>query len=390
MSATVTTTPLTDRVRAVLPEIEARAVQTEAERRMLDENVALLKELGLFRALVPSSYGGSEDDILDFLQSVRAIASVCPATGWTAGVLAIHAKFVAHYDQRVQEEIWGATGPDTLISTAGVGGSFEPVDGGILLSGRWHFSSGSDHAQWALPGVLMPEAGSDLPQIRLVAVPRSDFVVDDVWFTAGMRGTGSKDLVIENAFVPEYRFSNPLYDMAPRSPGLHPGGLYQLPFAALFSVTFAATILGASEGAFATQAEAVKAKLHRLTGVASSEYPPTQIRLARSLLDLNAAARVLEHHWNWLSTAAREGLPVTVEDAYDRRAQDVHAVELCLSGIDRLIEGAGGTAYYDTNKLQRHWRDIHTASGHRWLSPDSAMHIAGRQLLDIPTDPRLF
>ena len=194
------------RVRALIPAIRERARPAERLRRLPDETFAEFQEAGLFRCLQPKRYGGYELDPGTLYQAVIEIGAVCGSTAWILGVIGIHNWHLALFAPQAQDDVWGKdTGIQVSTSLAPTG-SVTRVDGGFRLRGRWSFSSGCDHAQWAfLGGMVAPATPDRPPEMRTFLVPRADYRIDDNWHVMGLKGTGSKDVVIEDAFVPEHR-----------------------------------------------------------------------------------------------------------------------------------------------------------------------------------------
>ena len=90
-----------------------------------------------------------------------------------------------------------------LVRTHGTGAT-----GARRLSGKWSYSSGVDHCEWVILGAVVPDDEADGlgPEFRSFLVPRGDFTVDqESWHVTGLAGTGSKDVHVADAFVPEYR-----------------------------------------------------------------------------------------------------------------------------------------------------------------------------------------
>lgn len=379
--------PLSERVAEILADVAARADEQEDARRLSERTFASLTELGFFRALVPARFGGDELDIEDVLQAVRRLAAADASTAWVAGLLAAHQHIVAYFDPRVQEEVW-ATGPDTIVTTSGEPvGRAEQVDGGIRLSGRWRFSSGSDYADWVLVGFTQPQPDSAGPAAYLALVPRSDIRVEDTWFTYGMRGSGSKDLEITDAFVPSYRMV-PFPGGAEVPRDLHPNGLYRLPFLSVFTAPFAALMLGAAEGALAVQREKLRSRVRNYSGV-SGVTSVAQLRLGESSLEVRAAIALVERHWKLMAWHAREGIPVSDEQWGAWRHEDCYAGELVTRALERLLKSGGGSVVYSSGSLQRIWRDVHTMRAHVWFDFDNVAQQHARQLLGLEPDPAL-
>lgn len=378
---------LTERVRAILPEIAGRVAETEQQRSLPAASIDALRRAGVFRSLVPKRHGGDEIEFWDFLQAVRLLSATCVSSGWLAGVLGTHSHGVTFYDKAAQDEVW-AGGPDTIIcaSFAAVV-TAKPIEGGYRLSGHWDFASGCDHAAWAALGFRVE--GRPPEESYLGLVPRSDFQVIDNWDTVGMRGTGSKRIVVSDVFVPDYRCRGPGIMAPPRAPGLHDSYLFNIPFIAT-ATNFSAVILGAADGAIAAYTEAVQNRVRPHTGKMRLENPMAYVRLAESALDVRAAGMMIERYWQAIIDQAKTGAPPTLEEALSSRGDEPYAARLVVQAIDRLMNAGGGSAAYMSRPLQRYWRDLHTAGNHMYFDLENRLVIVGRHLVGLPPDPDLL
>src|SRR5690242_6484354 len=195
---------LLDRARSMAPALRERAFAAENARRVPEETMRELKQAGLFRALQPKAYGGFEIDPQVFLEIGMIIGSASPSTGWVYSVVGVHNWQLALMPKQAQDDVWGED-QDTLISSSYTPrGQIEIVDGGYRVNGRWSFSSGCDHSQWVILGGVATEPDGTIRRLCFL-LPRSDYRIDDVWHVIGLRATGSNDIVVEDAFVPEYR-----------------------------------------------------------------------------------------------------------------------------------------------------------------------------------------
>src|SRR5947199_5695550 len=252
MRAVMTPEDFLGRVRALLPAIRERASRAEQLRRLPDETFADFQEAGVLRAMQPKRYGGFEIDPGIFYQAVGEVAAVCGSTGWIFAVMGAHNWHLALFPPQAQEDVWGEDDSIQLSTSLAPTGSVERVDGGFRLSGRWSFSSGCDFCQWVVLGGLAPpvEPGGP-PDARTFLLPHSDYVIDDNWHVMGLCGTGSKDIVVEKAFVPEYRTLSYLDTFHLRHPGaaVNDGPLFRLPFGVVFPYALVAPAIGVALGA---------------------------------------------------------------------------------------------------------------------------------------------
>jgi 3-hydroxy-9,10-secoandrosta-1,3,5(10)-triene-9,17-dione monooxygenase len=284
---------------------------------------------------------------------------------------------IGHWPLEAQEEYF-ADGPDVLSSSAfAPSGRLQAVDGGFHLSGRWDFSSGSDAGSWAMLGAIGPEG---MPY--MVLVPRSDYEIVDTWFVSGLRGTGSKDIEVKDAFVPPHRLAalmTPHY----RSPGfeLHGRPSYRLPAMTIMPFTLCSPLVGMAQGMLDEFIERLKGK----TGPGrTADSVAIQLRIAESSAEIDAARLIVQTTpRKVLERAASGELPDELEQAKIRRDYG-YVARLCLQAANRLFDAGGGHALYDSATLQRLHRDIHAGSHQVALYWDSIAEGYGRAALGLP------
>lgn len=378
------TQSLADLVRPILPSIAARATEAERLRRVPDENIADLRRVGYLNALVPARFGGSERYPGDVAEAARLLAGACTSTSWSSLLLTVHAHTIANYSPQLQEEIWGQNPATLVCSSVAPLGKSEPVTGGIRLSGRYSWSSGSQHADWAILGLLLPGSEGP-PEPHLAVVPRSDYTIEDVWYSMGLKGSGSQDLIVDDVFVPDYRIESmsALNTGAARGFGTHAAPVFGLPFAPVFAIGFAAVGLGAAEAIRNLYKDRLSTRVRAYTGAKVAESTPALIRLAESEHELRTVYRLLKGDWGDLQALADAGRLATMDELVDWRTNQAYATKLCKRAADRLFEASGGAAVREDNPMQRFWRDIHTGAAHAYSDYDVAAHVLGANLAHL-------
>ena len=192
-----------DGVRDLLPTFRERGEEGERLRVVPEASIKELEETGFFRLLQPKRYGGLEADPVDFYTAVRDIAAADGSTGWVSSVVGVHPWQVALFDDEAQQAVWGDDPSVRLSSSYAPTGKAVLTEGGFRLSGKWSFSSGSDHCSWVLLGGLVFNEEGQVVDFRTFMVPREKYQIVDVWNVVGLRGTGSNDIVVEETFIPE-------------------------------------------------------------------------------------------------------------------------------------------------------------------------------------------
>jgi 3-hydroxy-9,10-secoandrosta-1,3,5(10)-triene-9,17-dione monooxygenase len=370
------------RLHDLLPTLRERAAGAERDRRLPDETVRDLKAAGLARILQPKRYGGLEGDPAVFYDCVMTVASACGSTGWVCGVVGVHPWQIALFDDRVQQEVWG-TDPDTWVSSSYMpGGRLTPAPDGFRLNGRWSFSSGSDHCEWAILGVMLDRGEGKGPEMWNVLIPRSDYRIEDTWHTMGLRGTGSNDVVVEDLFVPSYRAINLIDMFSWRSPGLavSTGPLYRLSFGTMFSTAITAAIIGMAEGVLAEFVETTRARVSKSWGKAS-EDPHTLSALGRAASEIDACRMQLLGNVEAMHTTVQRGDHITLEDRSRARRDQVQGTARAVAAIDDLFDRSGAGVISDAHPMQRLWRDAHAGRHHTANSVDRSLQSYALQTL---------
>jgi 3-hydroxy-9,10-secoandrosta-1,3,5(10)-triene-9,17-dione monooxygenase len=264
-------------------------------------------------------------------------------------------------------------------------GRATPVDGGFTFTGRWSFSSGCDHAQWIFLGGLVMGPDGTPTDFRTFLLPRSDYEIDDVWDTIGLRGTGSNDIIVKDAFVPEYRTLSFIDTGRCFGPGqaANDAAIYKLPFASVFSCSIAVPVLGMAQGAYEAYVGWTKERVRASTGGKAADDSFNQIRIAESAAQLDAAVLQIERNIEEeLEYVARsEKIPTSLRVRV--RRDQVNATGAGIAAVDRLFESAGGRALRSGTPIQRFWRDAHAGRVHAINDPEKARVLFGQYELGM-------
>lgn len=358
------------RVHALLPAVASRREAADAAHDLPPETVGEIRAAGLFRVFQPAAWGGLELDPRAVLDIQNAIAEVCVSTAWVYGVLSVQAFFLARFDARAQADVWAAD-PEALLSSSFQPlGVVTPVDGGFRLSGRYTFSSGSRHCAWALiGGVVPPGPGREAAEMRLFLAPRRDYVVDPTWRVIGLKGTGSNDLVLENAFVPTYRTYRPDPGLLPlgASSGLPP--LYRLPWMHVFTSMVANLGIGAARGALGAFADETRSRKAGVTGAAASENPAYRSVIARTRAEADAAEGLAKRNFGRFLECVATGEEMALAEALTYRAQLTGGLRKMADLVDEMMLLLGGRGIRLSSPLSRFWLDLMAARAHAGNDP---------------------
>lgn len=380
---TVSPESLFQSARDLVPVLKERAEQTEAERRLPDETIADLQAAGLFEVLKPRRYGGYEMDPQVFYEICMILSEGCMSTGWCYGVIGVHNWQLALFDPRAAQDVWKDDNKVLVGSTYMPKGQVEPVEGGYKFSGRWGFSSGVDHVDWLLlGGLIFGEEGAP-PEYRTFLVPKEDYEIIDTWHVMGLKGTGSKDVVVEDAFVPEYRTHRGEDGFTCNNPGkdTFTADLYRLPFGQIFVRAVSSAAIGALQGALDSFVDFAKVRVGDM-GNKTAEQPPAQAAVAETALAIDEMKLVMNRNFQALMDKIRAGEPL--DDIGQRvhfRHQAAQVVERCARHAYQLFSACGGRGIFTNFPLNRYMLDIYAARAHFANNPDQFGRNHGRVLL---------
>ena len=357
------------RIDALVPAVRERAAEVERLGSISREVMSLLTEANVFRAMQPRQWGGLELDPATFFEAMVRIASACGSTGWVASVVGIHPWHIAMFDQRAQSDVWSGN-PNAMASTSyAPTGQVRRVTGGFRLSGRWSYSSGVDHCDWVIVGAVVPddEAAGNGPEFHSFLVPRGDFTVDqESWHVTGLAGTGSKTVAVEDAFVPDYRThsSTQVHERTDPGRAINRAPLYQLPWSTVFPYAIGSPAIGAAVGALEAFIDNNRERVSVAGGRTASASPVLQVRLAESLIDVEAARNRLALTWQDFLARVTRGEEVPYELRTRCRYEVAYAIAHCTNAVFRVLEINGGRTMNADQAFQRFFRDLLAMRNH--------------------------
>jgi 3-hydroxy-9,10-secoandrosta-1,3,5(10)-triene-9,17-dione monooxygenase len=365
---------LVARARAMIPTLRGRAQAAEAARRIPDETIAELHEAGFFRILQPRRWGGFEMDPQAFFDVQMALSEGCMSTGWMFGVVGGHPYELALFPDAAQQEVWGDDTSVLASSSYQPVGRVERVEGGFLLSGRWGFSTGCDHCQWVLLGaMILPAEAGQPPDMRTFLLPRADYAIEDAWHVFGLKATGSQDIVVDRAFVPEYRTHRAIDGFLCQNPGQaeNDAPLFSLPWAQVFVRLVSTAAIGGARGAVQAAVDIAKSRVSTNTGKASKSDPILLNAIARAHAELDEMNVVLDRNFADMMASARAGQPLGMEKRVLYRYQSASVVRRCAALVDTLMPLLGGRAIYLSSPIVRFWLDLNAARAHVANDPNN-------------------
>ena len=370
-----------DGLHSVGPSWEKKSSLADDAGCIDPENAADIKAIGAARLLQPTDFGGAQSSIEDHMRAVAVAGEYCMATSWCLAVWSAHGWMLAQLPTEGQHEIW--SDPTNLISASIVPKTqFRQEGTDVIVSGRFGFGSGCDHAPWLSVGGLLP---GDKPTPVICALPADEVIIDhNSWNVVGLRGTGSKDLVVaDEVAVPAHRVLHVTETMARQAPGqLHYGGpLYTCPWRTTAILVLAAPVIGAAKAAVRRFQERIDD--HFLVALSSVQRndPAAGYRLAESTAEIQAAELLI------YDAAARLDHLGGVDDVDPVLNASIirdcgWGVRALANAVDRLYEASGANAMRADEPIQRLWRDVNAARSHAILTWDHAANMYSRALLD--------
>lgn len=381
-----------ERARSLFSIVRERAREVDDARAVPRELVDALVATGLVRILVPRRWGGIELGLLAQYEATIEIAQAGGSMGWVSSFLMDHPFFVAHFDERAQAEVWtGPEGPDTLIATSNAPvGTVTAADGGWRISGTYSWASGVDHCRWILLGGMAPVGddpdGGGEHQYRLFLVPTAEVRILDTWYAAGLRGTGSKDVVADDLFVPEHRTLVMADVREGRAAGasIHANPLFHTPMMAHAGSAMAGPAIGIARGVVAAWQQYVRAKAHVYTREQVATGIPMQLCLAEAAARIDCADLLVRRALDQVQA----GGPIQLADRVRNRRDITYAVRLANAAVTDLMGMAGASALRDDSPIQRGWRDVRAIANHVFCNFNAAGENYGRQAFGFPLNPR--
>lgn len=376
-----------DRARKLLGRWRARAAETEQARCVSQQTVEELLAEGLMQLFVPGRYGGLQRDWPTLVETSRIAARACPSTGWMIGLVGSHAAIVGRLPPTCQEQVF-ADGAGQIIATASVskGVSILKQDGGFRIGGTWRFSSGIDHANWVIVSGKDPR-GASFGQTLLFTLRTDQVQIEDVWHVAGMCGTGSKDLRLDDVFVPDAWVvsQSECFGPAPAGARHNPDGyLFDVEFIPYLGSLHIGPVLGCAEGAYDDCIAALRKHEPTKEGGALKARPIWLERLAESAAELSCARHLYQAITFLLHSAGVARRSLSLQELVTLKRDRAYLIRLCVQAVQRLVWQMGTAAIFDASPVQRHWRDIQVMASHMDVNWDAAMLAYG----DFVLDPR--
>ena len=378
------------RAEALIPQLRERASRTEELRRLPPETERDLHDAGLFRIVQPKRVGGSEFDYVALVDCAEAIGRADASVAWNLANLASHHWMLGMFDSRAQDLIWGRD-VNALIASSFIfpAGRARKVDGGYTLRGSWPFCSGVDSCEWnMLASVVSTDDEADGIEYRIFLLNKSDYQIIDTWNATGLRGTGSNDVEVRDAFVAEPMTVavNDLGGGPTPGSAVNPNALYALPVFSLFPYVLSGVALGNAQACLDDYIRVARHRASTYNRAKLGDLQSTQIKIAEASAKIDAARRIMRSTCIEAMADARQGLVQDVPVKTRLRRDGAYSVNLCTEAVSLLFAASGARGLSTAAALQRQFRDAHAINSHLAFNFDAAGTNYGRVALGLPSE----
>jgi 3-hydroxy-9,10-secoandrosta-1,3,5(10)-triene-9,17-dione monooxygenase len=377
-----TRTELVDRAVNLQPLLRKQLADSDIQRRQSDDVIEALTDAGFFRLNKPRRFGGYPVDLRTTLQITEALAEADGSAAWVVGIASTGAWAVNRGSEQLQEEVFGAD-PDARIAGSGMACPARREQGGLRLTGRWGYASGSPHATWAALVATVTDDPEQAPDAYFSLVPVAQLQLEDTWHTVGMRGTGSNTYLAEDVFVPEHRMI-PAAELNEGSTSSDEP-VHRLPFASVATLALMGTLLGLGRAALALAIDKAPSKpMHHTFFARQSDSVGVQVQVAEAALKLQTARLHAYRVADDLDSAAANGHELDYGLRAQARAQFGYSAQQVLEAIHILLNVHGAAAFAESSLMHQYWRDANTAARHAGLNAYVGYEVYGKALLGVP------
>jgi alkylation response protein AidB-like acyl-CoA dehydrogenase len=369
---------------ALAPLLRKHAPWQEENRRLHDEVVEALADAGVFKLRQPKQYGGLEVDTRTLVDVGSVLGQADGATSWVSSVYWIPGWMTCQFPDEVQDEIY-ATPNVRVCGTLSPGGVATPVDGGVVVNGKWGFISGALHAHWQeIIAIFTPPEGEPYP--IMAVVPMSDLTVVDDWRTSGLRGTGSVTTVAEELFIPQARVlpMPALLTGQGVSKANADTAIYRGPLMPVACASSTGTLVGMAKGAREVFQDRMSNRKITYTGYESQrEAPLTHFQVAEATAKIDEAEFHAVRLANLVDTKCEDGAEWKLEERAQCRADVGATVRLAKEAIEIFAQASGGSSIYTDVPIQRINRDVQAVNLHALMHPNTNAELYGRVLVGL-------
>ena len=379
------------RAKALAPMIAAHAEQTDRERRVPDAVIDALADAGLFKLGVPPIYGGYATGFETYCDVTAAIGEACGSAAWVTALINVCNWCISLFGDQAREEVFAGHPSPRVCGVLAPTSQSRRVEGGLRVSGRWGYASGSPYTQWAMLGVpVVDEAGEQIDQ-GLALIPMADLSIENTWFVAGMRGTASDTLVAADVFVPDHRNLSVPPAIGNVYPNPHTDEVMaRSSFIPVLALVLAGPQVGMARGALNIAIEKAPRRAIAYTMyTAQPESVAFQLQIAEAAMLIETADLHVRSAARRIDEAAAAAQPLDYLERAKIRANTGYAITQARRAIEIILSAAGASSFADASPLQRLWRDSSTAARHAVVLPEVNAEIYGKALLGVPYESNI-
>ena len=373
------------RADALRPLLERNAVKTESDRRVAEENILAIQGAGLLKIMVPRRFGGLQADLRTKMEVSAALAKGCGSTAWATTLMNVNSLIMGVASAECQEDVWGQNPEARVAGVLTPTASTRRVEGGLIVSGKWQWSSGCLHASWMMMGCpAVNDAGEVIDHVVAI-MPAAECTIEDTWHVAGMKGSGSNTVVADEVFVPDHRIMSVSQVMAGTPPTPYKDeALYRCSFVPFAALILVGPMMGLVKRAHEFVLEkASKRSISYTFYKTQTESPSFQLSVAKAAMLVDTvwlhALRACDDIWQ----AAVENRQMTYTQRARVRMDTGYVAETARHAMDILLSAHGASSFAESSPLQRMWRDLETCSRHAVVSPEISSEVYGKALLGI-------
>jgi 3-hydroxy-9,10-secoandrosta-1,3,5(10)-triene-9,17-dione monooxygenase len=365
--------------------IAKNAGATDRDRRVVEENIQALTKAGIFRTAVPRRYGGYESSLRTHLELSSTIGEYCGGTAWVVALTNVCAWFTSLFAERAQNDVFGAN------ADARVAGVFTPAtdvrrrEGGLVVTGKWYWSSGCLHADWGILGVLEADSAGKMINQYLALIPMSELSIEDTWYTAGMRGSGSNCVVAKDVFVPDHRLLSILDAIGGNYRTEHKDeAAYRAAFVPFAALILAGPLLGMGRAALKFVIEKAPQRAIQYTFFQKqTDSVAFHLQIAEAAMKVDTAHLHAFRAAEDVDHAAQQGFYPEYLIRARVRADTAYSNEHIIDALNILMTAHGAGSFAESSPMQRMWRDSNTAARHAVALQTVSDEVYGKALLGV-------
>lgn len=373
------------RARDLIPMLLEKATSVEKNRMVSKETIQAFVDAGFFKILQPAKFGGWEMNPSVFYKVLMELGRGCCSSAWNMMILGIHQWEFGSMPEQACVDVWGENDATIIASSYPPFGKLEEVEGGYRISGTWKTSSGCDHGQWAFLGGLRKDANGKVIDRLSMLVSADDYEIIDDWHTFGLAGTGSKSLLVRDAFVPAHRVHSLIkYEYSER------GNHYLYPFNQVFFGAVSSLIVGMAQGGVDEYIRQMSVRTNTTDGNSAALSPYVKDRLGNAVVRVRTArARLLQMMAETTEIVERREL-VPTHDRVHHMLDIARVGRECEEAVMLLFKATSARGIYLDNPLQRILRDVIAAANHITQNADDTAGMLGAYLLGQQLPPMIF